>query len=120
MNKRQRDFVKIFIAKDQHISDSCAAAGITRRTYYNWLNDDPEFFQAIEEAKESFKDFVEKQIIKHIKKGDKTMLIYYSKTQLKDRGYIERQELAHSGDLPVNINVSVGEAALKGYQERQG
>ena len=34
-----------------------------------------------------------KIILKKMKEGDTTMIIFYAKTQMKDRGYTERKEI---------------------------
>ena len=39
-----------------------------------------------------------------IKSDDTTAMIFYLKTQGKERGYIERQEVEHSGAVDVVVN----------------
>ena len=36
-----------------------------------------------------------------MKEGDTTMLIFYAKTQMKDRGYNERQEITGADGAPL-------------------
>ena len=43
--------------------------------------------------KELQKDFAESLILKKIEEEDTTMLIFYAKTQMKDRGYTTRTEV---------------------------
>ncbi|MGV1048244.1 MAG: hypothetical protein ACOYD4_06945 [Solirubrobacterales bacterium] len=54
---------------------------------------------AIAEAREDLKDFVESKMLTAIEGGDTTMMIFYAKTQMKDRGYIERKEFRHDIDV---------------------
>ena len=75
------------------VSSACKAAGISRMTFYRWYNEDPEFKEKVDDVKELQKDFCEALILKKMKEGDTTMLIFYAKTQMKDRGYTERREL---------------------------
>lgn len=75
------------------IASTCRACNISRLTYYNWYHDDPDFAEKCDDIKEAQKDFAESLILKKMKEGDTTMIIFYAKTQLKDRGYTERQEL---------------------------
>ena len=75
------------------VSSACKAAGISRMTFYRWYNEDPDFKEKVDDVKELQKDFCEALILKKMKDGDTTMLIFYAKTQMKDRTYIERREL---------------------------
>ena len=102
--KAKDDFLEAYKAKGLNISEACKAAGINRGTYYKWRKQ-REFSDKCEEIEEAFKDWVESQLVKKMKEGDNTMLIFYSKTKLKDRGYIEKQEIAHSSDTPLKIEL---------------
>lgn len=75
------------------VATACRKAGINRSTYYKWRKDDDEFAQAADDIKELQKDAVEALILKKLKDGDTAMLIFYAKTQMKDRGYVERNEI---------------------------
>jgi hypothetical protein len=75
------------------VASACKAANVSRMTYYRWYNEDPEFKEKADDIKELQKDFAESLILKKMKEGDTTMLIFYAKTQMKDRGYTERQEI---------------------------
>lgn len=75
------------------ISSACKAANVSRMTYYRWYNEDPDFREKADDIKELQKDFAESLILKKMKEGDTTMIIFYAKTQMKDRGYTERKEI---------------------------
>lgn len=75
------------------VSSACKAANVSRMTYYRWYNEDPEFREKADDIKELQKDFAESLILKKMKEGDTTMIIFYAKTQMKDRGYTERKEI---------------------------
>lgn len=75
------------------VASACKQANISRMTYYRWYNEDPEFREKADDVKELQKDFAESLILKKMKEGDTTMLIFYAKTQMKDRGYTERKEI---------------------------
>ena len=75
------------------VATTCRKAGINRSTYYKWRKADDEFAQAADDIKELQKDAVEALILKKLKDGDTAMLIFYAKTQMKDRGYVERNEI---------------------------
>ena len=75
------------------VASACKAAGISRFTFYKWLKEDSDFAEKVEDIKELQKDFAEALILKKMKEGDTTMIIFYAKTQMKDRGYTERKEI---------------------------
>jgi len=65
----------------------------SRKTVYNYINDNDICKEAKIDAKEKKHDFVEGKLMELIKGGNVTAVIFYCKTQLKERGYVERQEV---------------------------
>jgi hypothetical protein len=49
----------------------------------------------INDFKEQFKDFAESQLLEAIKAGNLTAIIFFLKTQCRDRGYSERVDVVH-------------------------
>ena len=83
------------------VATACKAAGISRFTFYEWMKRDQDFAEKVDDIMEAQKDFVEAQILKKIKEGDSTMTIFYAKTKMKDRGYVERQEITGANGQPL-------------------
>lgn len=102
----QENFLVMFEKKALNIGAACKALGLKRQTYYLWL-DDPEFAQRVQDMRENFKDWVESKIVQCLDEKDRTMLIFFAKTQMKDRGYIERHEVLTAGTLQVNGKIEV-------------
>lgn len=69
--------------------------GCSARHVYNLLDKYATARDALADERESMRDFAEGMLYKRIEEGDTTAIIFYLKTQGKDRGYVERQE--HSG-----------------------
>jgi len=67
--------------------------GLARSVYYAWLKADPGFREEVGHIEESRYDFVETKMVERINAGSDTMLIWYSKTKMKHRGFVERQEI---------------------------
>jgi hypothetical protein len=93
----KKDFPEILKQHMGIVSSACKAAGIRRCTYYQWRDRDPEFREACLEAYEERKDFAESILFEKIREKDTTSVIFYLKTQCKDRGYVEKSVLEHAG-----------------------
>ena len=95
-----------------NVTEAAAAIGMSRETHYAWLKDDPEYNAAVVSLKNVALDFAESQLKKLMEGAERQALthdgdvvtikdapntsavIFYLKTQGKQRGYIERQELS--------------------------
>lgn len=110
LTDKQQDFLKVFKKNNGRIQDSVDKFKIARSTYYLWF-ENSVFKKAIKEVNESFKDFVEGKIVKHIKSKDPKisadMCKYYASRKLKDRGYVERTELDQNIKSDNKIQVEV-------------
>lgn len=87
------EFLQILEASAGLVATACKKANISRGTYYRWYREDENFAERADDVKEMQKDAAEALILKKMKDGDTSMLIFYAKTQMKDRGYVERKEL---------------------------
>lgn len=63
-----------------------------RSTYYYWREHDAEFAKKCDEVLECAADNVEFKLLTKIDQGDTASIIFYCKTKLKHRGYVERLE----------------------------
>jgi len=85
------------------IAHAAQQVGINRTTHYLWIESDPEYKAAVADLKEYKKDFIESKLIKLINEGDTAATIFAAKTQLKDRGYVERSEITGADGGPVEM-----------------
>ena len=108
MTKKQYDFLEVFEKNNGLVIISCKKYGIDDQTYYNWKKKYKGFAEKIEMIQESMIDMAESQLYKNIRKGDNTSILFYLKCKGKKRGYIEKQEVEHSGDMGINIKVDWG------------
>lgn len=102
------------------VTDSCRKVGLARSTFYEWLKTDPDFKSAVDEIQDVALDFVEGKLFERINgvevvKGedkdgneityslppDTQAIGLYLKTKGKKRGYYEKQEIEHSGQVGV-------------------
>ena len=78
---------------------------VTRATVYNYAKRWKTVEDTIEEEKQGMLDFTENQLFKQVQAGNITAIIFTLKTLGKRRGYVESQEIEHSGSVDV-IRVS--------------
>jgi len=90
------------------VSMACRQVGISRDTHYRWLKEDPKYKKYLEDAHFNQKDFGEHALMKLVREGNASAVLFFNKTINKDRGYIEKQEIEHSTS-GVKIEVSIPE-----------
>ncbi len=80
--------------------------GINRATLKKYIDADESLVQVLHDCKESMKDIAEGQLLKNIKEGKETSLLFYLKTHAKDRGYSQDpSEIAAMTFNQLNITV---------------
>jgi len=79
--------------------------GCARIYVYKLAEKFPTVKQAIEEEREGNKDFAEGKLMEQINAGNMTGIIFYLKTQARDRGYVERQEITGLDGKEVLIRI---------------
>jgi hypothetical protein len=84
------------------VTQACKVVGIVRQTHYNWMEADPEYKTAIQQLGDVALDFAESKLHKLIDQGNPAATIFYLKTKGKNRGYIERQEIAVAEKKPLS------------------
>jgi len=94
-------FIKEFPGCAYNICETCKKIGINRRTYYDWMENDPEFKAAYEDYQEDLIDWVETQFMKNVKKGKEASQIFFMKTKGAKRGYLEKKII--TGDLTLKM-----------------
>lgn len=92
------------------VTTACQKTDVSRATYYRWLEEDEEFATQAKAIQDVALDFAESKLFEQIQDGSTAATIFYLKTKGKRRGYIERQELEHTGgEKPVNIKLVIDE-----------
>ena len=104
MKKRQQEYLKILKKCAGLVSHACEKYGIDRQTHYNWLKGSEWFADEVKAIQEGMVDFAESKLYENIKKGDNTSILFYLKCKAKKRGYVEKQEIEHSGNVGFDIS----------------
>ena len=83
------------------VTPALKQADVSRCQYYQWLKKDSEFAARVADMSDVALDFAESKLHKQISGGNAASTIFYLKSKGKNRGYIERQEIDHSGNVVI-------------------
>lgn len=97
LTKKQKQFLKVFAENVGNVSAACKKMGISRRTYYYWI-ENPKFLEEIDFIEEESIDFAESQLKMNIADRKEASIFFYLKTKGKKRGYIEQVETKEVGN----------------------
>lgn len=86
------------------VTSAAKTVGIDRRNHYKWMIADPKYKEAVEDIENIALDYAESRLHKSIGEGSDTAVIFFLKTKGKKRGYIEKQEIEHSGEMGITWN----------------
>ena len=108
--KEQTAQCLIKAVKESHGLLTLAAkrAGISYCTATRYVNEFPTVAKAVQEAREGMLDVAESKLYEAIDNKEAWAICFYLKTQGKQRGYTERQEVtgADGGAVKYEINVT--------------
>jgi hypothetical protein len=96
---RKERFLEAYEKSLGNVTMACKASDVGRTTFYKWLKTDNAFKEEVDSLDERTIDFAESELLKQIKEGNTTATIFYLKTKGKRRGYIEKQEVEHTGEV---------------------
>lgn len=120
-------FLKAYAA-DQTVSEACDAAGISRTTFYEWLEKDPEFSILYHQAKERADDSLRAEIRRRGKEGwdedvyqlgkyagkvrkySDVLLMFQAKARMPEYREKQQLDLTTAGQPLGNIADGIGEA----------
>ena len=113
--KKKEIFIEAY-KLNNNVTEACKSSKIGRTTYYRWIKQ-KKFREMLDEAVESLKDQIENKLIEKALDGDKACLIFFCKTKMKDRGYVEKQEIEQVGE-GVKIEVKISDEIKKLFEEQ--
>ena len=114
MTKTKDKKAKFLIAFENafgNISMACSAIGITRQTFYLWKNKDDEFAEKVKAIEEKNIDLAETALLRNVREGKETSIIFFLKTKGKERGYVERTE--------ADVSISPFEKLMQELDEKE-
>lgn len=96
-----------------NISLVARSFGVSRTTIYKHLNKHPELKVYLADEREKMIDNVESVLYNQALDGNITAVIFFLKTQGKNRGYIERQEITGKDGEPQKVEVEYINSPIK-------
>jgi len=81
--------------------------GVSRVAIYDHMNANPALKSAVMNERETVKDYVESKILKAIDDGNLTAMIFWAKSKMPERGYVDRQVIGGgaTGDKEITLRV---------------
>ena len=101
------DFIIKYEQNGWHIAKTCWDLGITRRTYYNWLRDDEEFSNKMEEFHEALIDSAERCLLRAINNDETDAAKFVLRYKGRKRGYVESTDITTNGKDINTLNIIV-------------
>ena len=100
LTDRQKKFLTVFRDLGCNITGTCKAMhNMSRQTYYNWKDKSEEFSSQVDDEREGMIDYVESKLMANIKAGHEKSIFFFLRTMAKHRGYVERSEQKHEGEM---------------------
>ncbi len=106
---RKKRRIELFLAelrKGRSIASSAAAAGIARRTVYNWREADEEFARQWDEAIEEGIDRLEDVAMQRAVAGSDTLAIFLLKANRPDK-YRDTQRLSFDSQSQLKVTFKI-------------
>ena len=88
MNKTEHHKKAILEALEKSlgvVTTACKKVGIGRTTFYEWMKEDEEFRNQVDDIQNIALDYAESQLHKQIGEGSTSATIFYLKTKGKSR-----------------------------------
>lgn len=90
-------------ASNGRVGDAARRLGCTSSAIYKRIRAESDLEEVVQEAREEIIDLAESQLLKLIKRGNITAIIFLLKTLGRSRGYAERIEVERSGGMDVRL-----------------
>ena len=93
--------------KNGNISQAAVALGVSRSTINRRISLSPALKEILDDAREELVDIAESALRSEVLNNNITAIIFTLKTQGKNRGYVERQEVTGADSGPITIIVKL-------------
>lgn len=91
------------------VSVAARNLGCTDQTVRNYIERYAVCKQAVTDAREAMIDYAEGKLYQNIQNNDTVSILFFLKTQAKQRGYVERTEVTGANGSDLRIKLSWGD-----------
>lgn len=105
LHARQSLWLHAMVSGSFNASDACKKVGVSMTTLKNWIANDPDFAELVDELQVHKKNFFESALIDLVTSRDAMAVIHANKTINRDRGYSEKIDVNVSGTVNHNVTV---------------
>lgn len=112
---RQHIFLHALVTANFNVSRACSICNIPRRTFENWVTNEPDFSELMNEINVHKKNFFEASLVGLVARGDSAATIFVNRTYNRDRGYNEKVDVNVIGKIEhehVHAHISIDELEL--------
>lgn len=100
---RQHLFLYALTSCNFNASEALRRVGISSQMLHNWITNDPSFAELWEEINWHKKNFFEGALMDLVAARDTAATIFVNRTQNRDRGYNEKVDVHHSGQVGTGV-----------------
>jgi hypothetical protein len=112
---RQHIFLHALVTSNFNVSRACSVCNIPRRTFENWVTEEPDFSELMNEINIHKKNFFEASLVGLVARGDSAATIFVNRTFNRDRGYNEKVDVNVVGKVEhehVHAHIAIDELEL--------
>ena len=91
-----KEYAKTILEEHGNLTICASKLEISRQTLYNRIEANPELQEAVREARQKIDDKVENVFYEKVLAGSTPELIFYVKTRMRNRGYVEKITVEHT------------------------
>jgi len=110
---KQSLFLHALLTSNFNSSAALKTVNVSYSTLRRWQDEDPNFVRICDEIAYHKKNFFESKLVQLVRQGSEAATIFANKTLNKDRGYSEKVQIDHTGNVNVNVGVTISVDQLK-------
>lgn len=110
---RMQLFLYAYISSNFTLTKACQRLGLHVGIPNRWIENYPQFSELMKGLHDCKKDFFEGALIKLVRSGDTAAILFANRTLNRDRGYNDKVEVVHSGEIGHKVKLDDMEIPLE-------